>query len=92
MAKENIELLNGDGLYRTKWEEEIADTSMPDLLCFGTADMDFKTPEPILNALTEVIVKGHLGYPAVPDDFYEIVYLLLKSYYKTLRLFSYKNV
>ena len=38
------ENLSEHGLSRAKWEMEIARTGDPGVLCFGTADMDFRSP------------------------------------------------
>ena len=50
------------GLSRLKWEYERERTGYDDLLAFGTADMDYASPAPILCALRSVIDRGHLGY------------------------------
>lgn len=68
-----LELTSGEGMYRAKWEYELERTSCKDLLCFGTADMDYRSPEPILSALGEILKRGHLGYPAIPDAYYEAI-------------------
>ena len=67
-------IVSGEGLSRLKWEYELERTSYKDLLCFGTADMDYRSPEPILSALREIIDRGHLGYPMIPDRFYEAIH------------------
>ena len=73
MKPDELVLAEDKGLSRVKWEEEIRRTGISDLLCFGTADMDFCCPAPVLSALSGVIEKGHLGYPQVTDDFYRAV-------------------
>lgn len=62
------------GLSRLKWEYERERTGYDDLLAFGTADMDYASPAPILCALRSVIDRGHLGYPMVTDAFYSAVH------------------
>lgn len=57
-----------------KWEYERERTSYQDLLCFGTADMDYASPEPVLSALRSVVDQGHLGYPLVPEAYYRAVH------------------
>ena len=54
-------IASGEGLARLKWEYEQERIPCSDLLCFGTADMDYRSPEPVLSALREVIDRGHLG-------------------------------
>ena len=67
-------LASSDGLSRLKWEWEKEKTGYDDLLAFGTADMDYRAPEPVLNALRKVIDRGHLGYPMVTDEFYNAIH------------------
>lgn len=62
------------GLSRMKWEYERERTGFDDLLAFGTADMDYRSPEPVLRALRRVIDRGHLGYPMVTDRFYDVIH------------------
>lgn len=64
---------DGNGLFRLKWEYEREQKPWDDLLCFGTADMDYRSPQPVLDALAEVIQRGHLGYPMIPDAYYETI-------------------
>lgn len=67
-------LATGEGLSRLKWEYNQEKLAYSDLLCFGTADMDYRSPEPILDALRAVLDRGHLGYPMVPDAYYEAIH------------------
>ena len=67
-------LISGHDLSRLKWEYEVERTSCSDLLCFGTADMDFRAPGPVLSALRNVIDSGHLGYPMIPDEYYNAIH------------------
>lgn len=74
MSYPDPEIVKNDGLLRLKWEEERERASCPELLCFGTADMDYRSPEPILAALRSVLERGHLGYPKIPDAYYEAIH------------------
>ncbi len=74
MSYPEPEIVKNDGLLRLKWEEEKERASCPELLCFGTADMDYRSPEPILAALRSVLERGHLGYPKIPDAYYEAIH------------------
>lgn len=65
-------------LFRMKWEYERERTGFQELLDFGTADMDFQSPQPLLDALMEVLQRGHLGYPMLPEAYYEAVHKWLK--------------
>lgn len=60
-------------LSRKKWEYEIERTGYDDLLSFGTADMDYHSPQPILDAIREVAEIGHLGYPHIRSSYYETI-------------------
>lgn len=61
-------------LPRMKWEYEEDRTGIDDLLCFGTADMDYASPQPILNAIQNVVDHGHLGYPQVSNSYYDAIH------------------
>lgn len=74
MSYPEPEIVRNDGLLRLKWEDERERASCPELLCFGTADMDYRSPEPILAALRSVLERGHLGYPKIPDAYYEAIH------------------
>src|SRR5699024_5232677 len=55
----------------TKWdllEERFGD---PDLLPIWVADMEFKAPEGVIDALTERVQHGAYGYSFIPDSYYE---------------------
>lgn len=60
-------------LSRKKWEYEIERTGYKDLLSFGTADMDYLCPQPILNAIHRVADVGHLGYPHIRAEYYDTI-------------------
>lgn len=60
-------------LSRKKWEYEIERTGFQDLLSFGTADMDYHSPKPVLDAIRGVADAGHLGYPHIRDSYYQTI-------------------
>ncbi len=64
------EIIERDGMSTMKWEAEIQRTGYEDLLCFGTADMDFRSPKPVLDAIRQIADTGHLGYPYPPAAYY----------------------
>lgn len=66
------------GLSRKKWEYEIERTGFKDLLSFGTADMDYHSPQPILDSIKKVAQEGHLGYPHIRSSYYETIRLWLE--------------
>lgn len=60
-------------LSRMKWEYELERSNNPDLLCFGTADMDFASAPVIVDALVQTAQHGHYGYPHRPDAYYDAI-------------------
>ncbi len=56
-----------------KWTAELLRSGDSDLICAGTADMDFASAPPILDAIRAVADRGHLGYPYVDDRFYDAI-------------------
>lgn len=67
-------MIPDQGLFRMKWEYERERTGYEDLLCFGTADMDFASPQPVLDALRELLDQGHLGYSMLTDTYYDAIH------------------
>ena len=65
--------MSRDGLSTMKWEYEIDRTGFSDILSYGTADMDYPSPEPICRAICKVAEKGHLGYPYVKESYYKAI-------------------
>jgi len=45
----------------------------PDILPLWVADMDFRAPEPVLEALHKVVSHGIFGYSYTPPDYYKTV-------------------
>lgn len=74
MSNRKLAIASGEGLARLKWEYEQERMPCEDLLCFGTADMDYRSPEPILSALRDIIDRGHLGYPMITDRYYDAIH------------------
>lgn len=67
------EQLDRTKLHTMKWEYEQDRKRNPKLLCFGTAEMDFRAAPPILEAFQEVVANGHFGYPYKRDRYYDAV-------------------
>ena len=65
--------LDRSKLHTMKWEYEQGRKRNPDLLCFGTAEMDFQAAPPILKAFQQVVDNGHFGYPYKREDYYQAV-------------------
>ena len=74
MDDSRVTIVNPSSLSRLKWEYEAERTGFSDLLCMGTADMDYESPQPILRALHEVIDRGHLGYYHITDRYYDAIH------------------
>jgi cystathionine beta-lyase len=70
------------GMSTMKWESEIERTGKDDLLCYGTADMDFLSPQPILDAIHQVANIGHMGYPYIKQSYYEAIINWMKRHAK----------
>lgn len=66
-------ILPRDGLCTSKWEFEFERKQDKTLLPFGTADMDFKSAQPIIDALIAAAQRGHYGYPYKPESYYESI-------------------
>ncbi len=54
-----------------KWEMEIDRLGDPDILSFGTADMDFRSPPAVVEALHRAVETGHFGYPYRKPSYYD---------------------
>ena len=78
---EELKILPKTGLNRLKWELEKDKTGYEDILCLGTADMDFACSNAILNSLNKVIETGHLGYPMLSDEYFNTIHDRLLSKY-----------
>lgn len=65
--------LDRSRLHTMKWEYEQERKHNRNLLCFGTAEMDFTAAPPILEAFQKVVDNGHFGYPYKRCAYYEAV-------------------
>lgn len=75
------EVLDRSKLSTVKWELEIDRTGNPDLLGFGTADLDFRSPAPIAAALAQTASVGHFGYPYKPRSYYDALIGFYKRHF-----------
>ncbi len=57
----------------SKWDNVGARIGNPDALPMWVADMDFRAPQPVIDALKERIELGIFGYPYAHRDFYNEV-------------------
>ncbi len=56
-----------------KWEEMYKRFGTNDLLPFWFADMEFKSPQPVIDALTERAQEGVFGYAFRPESYFEAI-------------------
>ncbi len=64
---------NRMGSSSLKWDALDVRFGDPDLISMWVADMEFKTPECVLEALHNRVDHGVFGYSFVPDSYYEAV-------------------
>ncbi|MBR5076457.1 MAG: aminotransferase class I/II-fold pyridoxal phosphate-dependent enzyme, partial [Bacteroidales bacterium] len=67
------EVISRRGTRCVKFDALAAHFGRPDLSALWVADMDFRTPDFILDALRRRLEHPVLGYPVVGDDYFEIV-------------------
>lgn len=63
-----VERKNTNSLKWDMLDERFGD---PDLIPMWVADMEFKTPEGVVDAITDRVQHGVFGYSFVPDSYYE---------------------
>ncbi|CAM2076441.1 MAG: MalY/PatB family protein [uncultured Clostridium sp.] len=64
-------LENRIGSHCLKWDGLRERFGNEDLIAMWVADMDFKTPQPVIDALKERVEHGIFGYHMIPDSYYE---------------------
>lgn len=74
----------------SKWDEieekfNVSDTD--EVLPFWVADMDFKSPEPVINAVVEKAKQGIYGYTSRPESYNEAII----NWYRNRHNWSIKN-
>lgn len=57
------------GTYSCKWDQY----GDPDIIAMSTADMDFRTADTIIDALTAVAQEGCFNYHMEPDSYYDTI-------------------
>ena len=56
-----------------------------DVMHLGVADMDYRSPEPILNAMQKIVKKGVFGYTILPDNYQDLVcQWMLRRYHEKI--------
>ena len=69
------------GSWSTKWDRYREGEDYRDVLPFWVADMEFRAPEPVLEALHERLAHGVFGYTRVPDTLVEATLGFLDACY-----------
>jgi len=66
-----------------KWDKKVLEKGFgdPDLLPLWVADMDFKSPQPIIEKLVQTAEYGIYGYSILPPSFFESVLSWFKRRY-----------
>lgn len=78
IAKYSTERWGTDSL---KWDALQVRFGDPDLIAMWVADMEFKVPEAVREAMHERIEHGVFGYSFIPDDYYDAVIEWQKTYH-----------
>ena len=56
-----------------------------DVMHLGVADMDYRSPEPILNAMQKIVKKGVFGNTILPDNYQDLVcQWMLRRYHEKI--------
>ncbi|MBQ3223429.1 MAG: aminotransferase class I/II-fold pyridoxal phosphate-dependent enzyme [Clostridia bacterium] len=83
---ELVDRKHGTGSYSSKWSGSPymskmfqCDTVPEDRLCFFVADMDFKCPPEVIEAIKTTADHGIFGYSSTPDEYYEAVIRWMKD-------------
>lgn len=61
------------GTASLKWDALDVRFGDPDLISMWVADMDFRTPDCVIEALQKRVAHGVYGYSFIPDSYYEAV-------------------
>ena len=67
----NCGLENRFGTNCLKWDGLKSRFGNENLIAMWVADMDFKAPQPVIDALKERVNHGIFGYNIIPDSYYE---------------------
>lgn len=73
------EVINRKGTDSTKWDAWKEYDKPEDVLPLWVADMDFKAPQPVLDALIKRIEHGVFGYTLVSDNYRKAVMQWMKN-------------
>lgn len=67
------QIINRRNTNCAKWDTLAKKYNRNDLIHLGVADMDFKSPQPILDALQQVVEHGIFGYSDLNNAFYSSI-------------------
>lgn len=59
--------------FATKYDERVNKFGTNDVIPLWVADMDFKTAQPVIDALTERAAQGIFGYTSRPDSYFQAI-------------------
>ena len=65
------EIIDRKNNHSTKYNELIKKFGVDDVIPLWIADMDFKTAEPVINAVKKKAEHGIFGYVYRPDEYFE---------------------
>ncbi|MCD6450128.1 MAG: pyridoxal phosphate-dependent aminotransferase [Thermotogaceae bacterium] len=72
--------VNRKGTNSYKWDMK-PERAPEDLISMWVADMDFKSPEPVIKALKERVEHGVFGYTFKDDEYFESLIHWMRSYH-----------
>lgn len=72
-------VIERSGNYSSKWDELKKMFGRDDLLPMWVADMDFMSPQPVVDALVERAKQGIYGYTSRPESYFESVARWMKK-------------
>ncbi len=71
------EIVNRRGTYSEKWDAYKG----KDIIPMWVADMDFRSPVPVINALKKRVEHGIFGYTNEPDELFDAIVARMKKLY-----------
>lgn len=74
--------INRENTNSIKWDLKEELFQEEDVLPMWIADMDFKSPQFALDAISEMMTEGALGYTYIPDSLYEAIIVWQKKHHQ----------
>lgn len=75
------EYIDRRGTNSAKFDEQDEKYGCKDMIHLGVADMDFRSPEPIIEAMRRIVEKGVFGYTVLPGRYESLVCNWMESRY-----------